>query len=80
MEKGSADETIFCSFATNKNVANPGEAGSSPNLAKMVVTGWLADRNERIITEGPPPPHSIGRQNFKPGSAVGIQSDPGSQG
>lgn len=56
MEKGSADETIFCSFATNKNVANPGEAGSSPNLAKMVVTGWLADRNERIITEGSPAP------------------------
>lgn len=57
VEKGSADETIFCSFATNKNVANPGEAGSSPNLAKMVVTGWLAD--ERIITEGPPlPPHT----------------------
>lgn len=54
VEKGSADETIFCSFATNKKVANPGEAGSSPNLAKMVVTGWLAD--ERIITEGPPSP------------------------
>lgn len=56
VEMGSADETIFCSFATNKNVANPGEAGSSPNLAKMVVTGWLADRNERIITAGPPSP------------------------
>lgn len=71
----------FCSFITNKKVADPGEAGSFPSLTKMGVTGWLADRNERIIKEGPPPhTHSTGRQNFKPGSAVGIQSDPGSQG
>lgn len=61
MEKGSVDETLFCSFATNKNVADPGEAGSSPNLAKMVVTGWLAGRNERIIKEGPPPTAQAGR-------------------
>lgn len=54
--------------------------GALPTLLRWCLqAGWLAGMKGSSKRD-PPPPDRTGRQNFKPGSAGGIQSDPGSQG
>jgi hypothetical protein len=68
-EENRVDQAVFCSFVSSQNVTNTDVAESSPILIKME----RKDQEKMGLMQP-------GRRDFKSGSAVGIQSHPGSQG